>query len=144
MWIGLSSQGANLRRRTASQTGVNREPVSAAPWLDQLWPLDGTPFSGITFLLLRPKPWTSKNALPSPVQPGCFYFWLLDVHSWRFPWNFLVKMWIIYPGKGAHLNRYYHKSQCFLNILSWEKHLMAHEFPCTRRELFLQRTQGPP
>lgn len=104
--------GSWLRRHRASQTGSNRDPVSAAPRLDQPQPLGGTPFSGIS--LLRPPPQHSPDLelsrLPSPTcSPQNMHIWLSDAHSWQSSWNFLVKMWKTYSGKGTCLHCYHHK-----------------------------------
>ena len=101
--------GSWLRRHSASQTGSNRDPVSAARRLDRPRPLGGTPFSGISFLPRTAQTLNFQDYLPPPASPQNLHIWLSDGHSWQFSWNFLVKMWIIYSGKGTCLHSYYHK-----------------------------------
>lgn len=92
-WIGLSSRGADLSRRRESipnrcQQGPCVRAPGAPPAVTSRW----RPFSGIRFPPFpAPKP-TFKNTLPHWVLSPKICIWLLNVHSWHFSWNFLVKM----------------------------------------------------
>lgn len=82
--------------------------MSTVLWLDSLPPLGGTPFSGI-FPSQHSPDLDFPQSPPPPAPPQNIHIWLSDVHSWHFSWNFLVKMWINYSGRGTCRNCYYHK-----------------------------------
>lgn len=82
--------------------------MSTVLWLDSLPPLGGTPFSGI-FSSQHSPDLDFPQSPPPPAPPQNIHIWLSDVHSWHFSWNFLVKMWINYSGRGTCRNCYYHK-----------------------------------
>lgn len=69
------SGAAREARRTASQTGANRGPVSAARRRGRRPPPGGTPLSRIPLLLSQPRAWTFKSTFPtSPLSHRTYTF----------------------------------------------------------------------